>query len=404
NTAPGLPRDYGRAATPIFRSSGVVFPDTNGRPIGAYSCATSSPSGNTVRGVYIKLEFPIFTDLKASFNGQAVEYWATPPVPHSLYEGPRATPMHFWFEKEEPYSGGQNVVETVAINVPITPWRAELKFWVESQNPSLTGTNKVSLPLIFYLGEAPTITRFDALPGEGVPDGSIEERSHMLFLTNGRYDELRITGPGILSSDPPDNPRAETSCLPEGVLSSNLTYTATASFIGCIPVTRTTSVTLKPEVIGSFVSTGSPVPASPPWKAFSNLDNQPYTLSWNIPDPNVHAATLSGPGINGSLTVSSSGSKSFPAMRVPTVSLPAQTLEYQFTFPSPGACRPKQVHPLRIINNAVLRTFSFAIRCSDPISGSQCRDSGVLGHDHNEAQQIAQALNGACTVQLGSCP
>jgi hypothetical protein len=100
NTAPGLPRDYGRAATPIFRSSGVVFPDTNGRPIGAYSCATSSPSGNTVRGVYIKLEFPIFTDLKASFNGQAVEYWATPPVPHSLYEGPRATPMHFWFEKK----------------------------------------------------------------------------------------------------------------------------------------------------------------------------------------------------------------------------------------------------------------------------------------------------------------
>jgi hypothetical protein len=402
---PSLNANAGRAKVPILVNSGASFPDTNGQLIGTLEqyCTDTNIHQSGVRGLYLNLDFPTFTTLKAKFNGQLLTLLESAPEPKNAFEGPRYQSMNYWDDEDHVDSTNTLLHERVAVVLPVTPWSGTLALWTESQVQDRTGADKVSAPLELNVGSPPVITSFTVNNGAA----SIVEGDHLIFQVNGNVRTFSVSGDGIqgsvqVSIAQQSTPNVTARCLTPGRTSETLHWTATASRTGCASVTNDISALLLPFKYATFTSTGNPLAVTVGPNSFGIADNQSYTLTWNSPwsaGPNL---TISGPGLVGAQTFPKTGTKTFPARRTP-FGQEVEELVYTLSDNIVGGCRSVETQTLTVVNQAVWFPFSFAVTCTDPIRPS-CVDHTQGGHDSNEALQITQNLYGGCQVRAGHCP
>lgn len=189
------------ARTPIWVGSGITHPRPSPSTpfveggLVPYCAGFHKPTfaypENWV-GMYVVLDFPAFTILRASYSSSAdckmeevdsprgiQEALASGPRPFSQYmiRGSLRDSSYYWSHAEKLDETTGLVRDTVAIIIGAAcPSHGDLKFWTESSNSNYTGTEKISEPLVISIMKPITIKRFEVNPSTitvGGPAGTI---------------------------------------------------------------------------------------------------------------------------------------------------------------------------------------------------------------------------------------
>lgn len=420
----GVRLTFPPAATPVLTGSGVEIVGAGGvttvtgtlQPYcDRYVAESVHPDG--MRGIYVNLRYPGFTNLRASYAGQAMEMVDGPaPGAESVAIGPRpyapdliaraqGSESFFWIHEEVYDEAAAEVDVVVAVILGAqAPEVSDLRFWTESSNPDLTGTDASSLPLVLNLTYPIEVKTFEIqVTGggnevrEGQPYGLVWE---VLYA-----DDVRISGPGFSGAESvePFRVRNLQAGCNASARTERRTYNLTARLQGCTsPVeAAAASVDVAPETYIDYfrgVITQQSLAAGVPVVT----EGIPFALEWSA--PGATSVDVSGPDVSSGMGLPATDDILVTPGPMPTSSLPVERRSYSMTAHLPtSACRTTESRNTTVDVNAVTALFHYREVCPGD-STVMCSQRSVRARSQSEANQIAEQRRPRnCQWVSGTC-